>query len=48
MNGIIGMTDITLMTNLQEQQREYLNIVKSSTMALLRVLNDILDYSKRN
>ncbi|WP_378956186.1 ATP-binding protein [Pelosinus sp. sgz500959] len=46
MNGIIGMTDITLMTNLQEQQREYLNIVKSSTMALLRVLNDILDYSK--
>ena len=46
MNGIIGMTDITLMTNLQDDQREYLNIVKSSTMLLLRVLNDILDYSK--
>jgi len=46
MNGIIGMTDITLMTDLNEEKREYLMIVKSSTMALLRVLNDILDYSK--
>ena len=46
MTGIMGMTDLTLMTEVTDEQREYLEIVKSSTKSLLHVLNDILDYSK--
>jgi signal transduction histidine kinase len=46
MNGIIGMTDLALMDCQSEEQREYLEIAKVSTNALLTILNDILDYSK--
>jgi len=46
MNGIIGMTELALLTPLNDEQREYLLIVKSSADALLTVINDILDFSK--
>jgi signal transduction histidine kinase/DNA-binding response OmpR family regulator len=46
MNGIIGAADLALDTNLSSEQREYLDMVKSSAEYLLAVINDILDFSK--
>ena len=45
-NGIVGMTHIMLSTELNDEQREYLDIVKASADSLLRIVNDILDFSK--
>jgi len=46
LNAVIGMTDLTLLTGLTSEQRGYLATVKSSGLALLAVINDILDLSK--
>ncbi len=47
-NGILGMVELTLDTQLNTEQEQYLRTIRSSSIALLRVLNDILDFSKAN
>jgi len=45
-NGIIGMTNITLMGKLGSEERENLELVKDSANSLLNIINAILDFSK--
>src|SRR5262249_7144703 len=46
LNGILGMTELALDSDLTTEQREYLGMAKSSAEALLHIINDILDFSK--
>jgi two-component system sensor histidine kinase/response regulator len=46
MNAVIGMIDLTLRTQLDNEQRDFLNTALESSEALLALLNDILDFSK--
>ncbi|MFN0020666.1 MAG: response regulator [Pirellulaceae bacterium] len=46
MNAILGMTELTLDTNLTSSQRDYLKMVHESGESLLSLINDILDFSK--
>ncbi len=46
MNGVLGLTEVVLDSPLEPQQREHLEMVKSSAVSLLVILNDILDLSK--
>ncbi len=46
MNGVIGMTSLLEETNLDEQQRSYVETIRNSGENLLVIINDILDFSK--
>jgi signal transduction histidine kinase len=46
MNGVIGMTELALETQLSEEQRDLLGTARNSALSLLEMLNDLLDFSK--
>jgi PAS domain S-box-containing protein len=46
MNAVIGMTGLTLRTELSDKQRNYLEKVNAAAHGLLGIVNDVLDYSK--
>ncbi|HBT95489.1 MAG TPA: hypothetical protein DEB24_05100 [Coriobacteriia bacterium] len=46
LNAIIGLTDMLSKTPTDEKQQDYLDKIRSSSIAMLDLINDILDFSK--
>ncbi|NLI89397.1 MAG: PAS domain S-box protein [Epulopiscium sp.] len=45
-NGMLGMIDLTLLTDIKQDQEDNLIIAKKCANSLLKIINDILDFSK--
>ncbi|WP_061221317.1 hybrid sensor histidine kinase/response regulator [Leptospira borgpetersenii] len=46
MNGVLGMVQLLGTTKLNDEQKEYIQILSISAKSLLQIINDILDFSK--
>ncbi|WP_195763710.1 PAS domain S-box protein [Duganella guangzhouensis] len=46
MNAVLGIAQLLENTPLQNEQREYVNIIRASGLSLITILNDVLDFSK--
>lgn len=46
LNGVLGMIELSLQTKLDEEQRDYLETARNSAVALISILDDVLDVSK--
>ena len=46
MNGILGLTEVVLDSDINDEQREYLSMVKTSAESLTVILGDILEMAK--
>ncbi len=46
MNGILGLTDVLLGEEVQDDHRKYLELIRDSGKNLAQLINDILDLSK--
>lgn len=46
LNAIVGISDLILETELNPEQKEYVEIIQESSRSLLAIVNDILDFSK--
>ena len=46
LNSVVGMTELLLETDLNREQKDYLNTIRASSDTLLTIIQDILDFSK--
>jgi signal transduction histidine kinase len=46
MNGVVGMTSLLLEGKIEPQQRDFAETIQASADAILRIINDILDFPK--